>query len=64
MATPGAAVCEAGVDGAEIHGAHGCDHPVPLAALQYPDDEYGGDFGAGSPPLGIIEAIRREAGQD
>lgn len=63
----GAAVLrEAGVDGAEIHGAHGyliTQFLSPLSNLR--DDEFGGDFERRlNFPLKIIEAIRREVGHD
>ncbi len=63
----GAAVLrEAGVDGAEIHGAHGymiTQFLSPLSNLR--DDEFGGDFERRlNFPLQIIEAIRREVGRD
>jgi 2,4-dienoyl-CoA reductase-like NADH-dependent reductase (Old Yellow Enzyme family)/thioredoxin reductase len=63
----GAAVLrEAGVDGAEIHGAHGyliTQFLSPLSNTR--DDEYGGDFERRlNFPLEIIEAIRREVGRD
>ncbi len=63
----GAAVLrEAGVDGAEIHGAHGyliTQFLSPLSNLR--DDEYGGDFERRlNFPLQIIEAIRAEVGKD
>jgi 2,4-dienoyl-CoA reductase-like NADH-dependent reductase (Old Yellow Enzyme family)/thioredoxin reductase len=63
----GAAVLrEAGVDGAEIHGAHGyliTQFLSPLSNVR--DDEYGGDFERRlNFPLQIIEAIRREVGRD
>jgi 2,4-dienoyl-CoA reductase-like NADH-dependent reductase (Old Yellow Enzyme family) len=63
----GAAVLrEAGVDGAEIHGAHGyliTQFLSPLSNLR--DDEYGGDFERRlNFPLQIIETIRREVGRD
>ena len=57
---------EAGVDGAEIHGAHGyliTQFLSPLSNLR--DDEYGGDFERRlNFPLQIIEAIRAEVGSD
>jgi len=63
----GAAVLrEAGVDGAEIHGAHGyliTQFLSPLSNTR--DDEYGGDFERRlNFPLEIMEAIRREVGRD
>src|SRR3989304_6278838 len=63
----GAAVLrEAGVDGAEIHGAHGyliTQFLSPLSNMR--DDEYGGDFERRlNFPLEIIEAIRKEVGRD
>jgi 2,4-dienoyl-CoA reductase-like NADH-dependent reductase (Old Yellow Enzyme family)/thioredoxin reductase len=63
----GAAVLrEAGVDGAEIHGAHGYMITQFLSPLSNTrDDEYGGDFERRlNFPLEIIEAIRREVGND
>jgi 2,4-dienoyl-CoA reductase-like NADH-dependent reductase (Old Yellow Enzyme family) len=63
----GAAVLrEAGVDGAEIHGAHGYMITQFLSPLSNTrDDEYGGDFERRlNFPLEIIEAIRREVGRD
>jgi len=57
---------EAGVDGAEIHGAHGyliTQFLSPLSNLR--DDEYGGDFERRlNFPLQIIDAIRAEVGKD
>lgn len=63
----GAAILrEAGVDGAEIHGAHGyliTQFLSPLSNLR--DDEYGGDFERRlNFPLQIIDAIRNEVGRD
>ncbi len=57
---------EAGVDGAEIHGAHGyliTQFLSPQSNLR--DDEYGGDFERRlNFPLEIMEAVRREVGRD
>ena len=57
---------EAGVDGVEIHGAHGyliTQFLSPLSNLR--DDEYGGDFERRlNFPLQITEAIRAEVGRD
>jgi 2,4-dienoyl-CoA reductase-like NADH-dependent reductase (Old Yellow Enzyme family) len=63
----GAAVLrEAGVDGVEIHGAHGyliTQFLSPLTNVR--DDEYGGDFERRlNFPLQIIESIRAEVGKD
>lgn len=63
----GAAVLrEAGVDGAEIHGAHGymiTQFLSPLSNLR--DDEYGGDFERRMNFIvQIIEKIRNEVGRD
>lgn len=63
----GAAVLrEAGVDGAEIHGAHGyliTQFMSPLSNLR--DDEYGGDLERRMTfSLEIIDAIRSEVGRD
>ncbi|MCL4231111.1 MAG: FAD-dependent oxidoreductase [Dehalococcoidia bacterium] len=63
----GAAILrEAGVDGAEIHGAHGYLITQFLSPLSNQrDDEYGGDFERRlNFPLQIIEAIRSEVGKD
>jgi 2,4-dienoyl-CoA reductase-like NADH-dependent reductase (Old Yellow Enzyme family)/thioredoxin reductase len=63
----GAAVLrEAGVDGAEIHGAHGYLITQFLSPLSNKrDDEYGGDFERRMTfALEIIEAIRNEVGRD
>jgi hypothetical protein len=63
----GAAVLrEAGVDGVEIHGAHGYLITQFLSPLSNQrDDEYGGDFERRlNFPLQIIEAIRAEIGRD
>jgi 2,4-dienoyl-CoA reductase-like NADH-dependent reductase (Old Yellow Enzyme family)/thioredoxin reductase len=57
---------EAGVDGTEIHGAHGyliTQFLSPLSNTR--DDEYGGDFERRMTfVLQIIEAIRKEVGRD
>jgi 2,4-dienoyl-CoA reductase-like NADH-dependent reductase (Old Yellow Enzyme family)/thioredoxin reductase len=63
----GAAILrEAGVDGAEIHGAHGyliTQFLSPQSNLR--DDEFGGDFERRlNFPIQIMEAIRREVGKD
>ena len=63
----GAAILrEAGVDGAEIHGAHGyliTQFLSPQSNLR--DDEFGGDFERRlNFPIQIMEAIRREVGPD
>ncbi|MFQ5381212.1 MAG: FAD-dependent oxidoreductase [Dehalococcoidia bacterium] len=57
---------EAGVDGAEIHGAHGYLITQFLSPLSNQrDDEFGGDFERRMNfPLQIIEAIRKEVGRD
>ena len=63
----GAAVLrEAGVDGAEIHGAHGYLITQFLSPLSNKrEDEYGGDFERRMTfALEIIEAIRNEVGRD
>jgi len=63
----GAAILrEAGVDGAEIHGAHGYLITQFLSPLSNKrDDEYGGDFERRMTfALEIIEAIRRSAGRN
>jgi 2,4-dienoyl-CoA reductase-like NADH-dependent reductase (Old Yellow Enzyme family) len=63
----GAAILrEAGVDGAEIHGAHGYMITQFLSPLSNTrDDEYGGDFERRlNFPIQIMEAIRREVGRD
>jgi 2,4-dienoyl-CoA reductase-like NADH-dependent reductase (Old Yellow Enzyme family)/thioredoxin reductase len=57
---------EAGVDGAEIHGAHGyliTQFLSPLSNMR--DDEFGGDLERRlNFPMKIMEAIRREVGRD
>jgi len=57
---------EAGVDGTEIHGAHGYLITQFLSPLSNQrDDEYGGDFERRMTfALEIIEAIRAEVGRD
>ncbi len=63
----GAAVLrEAGVDGAEIHGAHGYLITQFLSPLSNKrEDEYGGDFERRMTfALEIIDAIRNEVGRD
>ncbi|HEY4669478.1 MAG TPA: FAD-dependent oxidoreductase [Tepidiformaceae bacterium] len=57
---------EAGVDGAEIHGAHGYLITQFLSPLSNKrDDEYGGDFERRMTfALEIIEAIRSNVGRD
>ncbi|MCL4241999.1 MAG: FAD-dependent oxidoreductase [Dehalococcoidia bacterium] len=57
---------EAGVDGAEIHGAHGYLITQFLSPLSNKrEDEYGGDFERRMTfALEIIEAIRNEVGRD
>jgi 2,4-dienoyl-CoA reductase-like NADH-dependent reductase (Old Yellow Enzyme family)/thioredoxin reductase len=57
---------EAGVDGAEIHGAHGYLITQFLSPLSNQrDDEYGGDFERRMTfAIEIIEAIRAEVGRD